>query len=129
MEKEVDIIALCKKLTEMTEQEKCAWKQTSEKNRFKLDLKNGSVEISRIVPDPLDFMKLKRMTYSISLFDISQIRYATYESDDIHDDLYNCFRDLYITIIDVLEKGRRRKIAVLFNELTDSSTDDSEFKK
>ena len=129
MEKEVDIITLSKKLTEMTEQEKCAWKQTSEKNRFKLGMKNGAIEICKIVPDPLDLMKMKRITYSVSLFDKNQIRYATYESDDIQDDLYKCLRELYSTIIDVLEKGRRRKIALLFDELTDASTDDGDEKK
>ena len=129
MKKEVDIITLCNKLTEMTEQEKCTWKQTSEKNRFKLDLTNGAVEISKNVPDPLDFMKLKRVTYTVSLYDANLVRYATYESDVIQDDLYQCLSELYSTIIDVLEKGRRRKIALLFDELTDASTDEDDEKK
>lgn len=125
MEKEIDIITLCNKLNEMTEQEKCAWKQTSEKNRFKLDMTNGAVEISKIVPDPLDFMKMNRITYIVSLYDDNQIRYATYESDVIQDELYKCLRELYSTIIEVLEKGRRRKMALLFEELTDDSNNNS----
>lgn len=125
MEKEINIITLCNKLNEMTEQEKCAWKQTSEKNRFKLDMTNGAVEISKIVPDPLDFMKMNRITYIVSLYDDNQIRYATYESDVIQDELYKCLRELYSTIIEVLEKGRRRKMALLFEELTDDSNNNS----
>ena len=113
----------------MTEQEKCAWKQTSEKNRFKLGMKNGAIEISKIVPDPLDFMKMNNTTYSVSLFDKNQIRYATYESDDIKNDLYKCLKEMYSTIIAVLEKGRRRKIALLFDELTDGSMGNSDGKK
>ncbi len=119
MEKEVDVVTLCNKLTEMTAQEKCDWKLTSEKSRFKLALKNGTVEISKYVPNPFDFLNSKKMIYSVSLFDRNQVRYATYESDNTEEKIFNCFKELYSTICVVLERKKKRKIALLFNELTD----------
>lgn len=116
MEKEVDVITLCKKLTEKTTQEECLWKETSERNRFKLSLKNGAVEIYHFIPSELDVLSSEY--YEISLYDQSQIRYATYKSTNTQSDFFTTFKSLYQSIKTLLEKMRRRKIALLYDEIS-----------
>lgn len=115
MEKEVDIITLCKRLVDLTKQEKCIWKETSENNRFKLGLKNGTVEIFHFNPGPLNIMEPEY--YEVSLFDKGQIRYATYKGMSGQSDSFKTFSALYSEVRNLLEKKRRRKIALLFEEL------------
>ena len=118
MEKEVDIVTLCKKLTERTAQEECSWKETSERSRYKLSMKNGAVEIYHFVPSELDV--LNREYYEVSLFDQAQMRYATYKGVDTQSDSFKTFKSLYQSVWTFLEKKRRRKIALLFDELESS---------
>lgn len=115
MEKEIDVITLCKKLDEMTKQEKCAWKDTSEKNRYKLSLKNGTVEIYHYSPSPIEF--LDQEYYEVSLLDNTQYRYATYKGESTDSVAYKTFSALYKEVRNLLEKRRRRKMALLFDEL------------
>lgn len=115
MEKEVDVITLCKKLDEMTKQEKCAWKDTSENNRYKLSLKNGTVEIYHYSPNPMEF--LEHEYYEVSLLDNTQYRYATYKGESVDSEAYKIFSALYKEVRNLLEKRRRRKMALLFDEL------------
>ena len=115
MEKEVDVITLCKKLNELTKQEKCTWKDTSENNRYKLTLKNGTIEIYHFSPDPMDI--LKHEYYEVSLIDKSLYRYATYKGESENSEMFKIFRILYNEIRNLLEKRRRRKIALLYDEL------------
>lgn len=115
MEKEVDVITLCKKLNELTKQEKCAWRETSENNRFKLSLNNGTVEIFHFSPEPLNI--LEHEYYEVSLLDKTQYRYATYKGDYTDSEEYKIFRALYQEVRNLLEKRRRRKMALLFDEL------------
>ena len=115
MEKEVDVITLCKRLNELTKQEKCSWKETSENNRFKLILKNGTIDIYHFIPDSMDILKLEY--YEVSLSDKSGFRYATYRSVSGDNEGFKTFRALFKEIKELLERNRRRKIAVLFNEL------------
>ena len=118
MEKEVDVITLCKKLNDLTKQEKCAWKETSENNRYKLSLKNGTVEIYHYSPDPMQF--LEREYYEVTLLDNGQYRYATYKGESGDNEAYKIFSTLYKEVRNLLEKKRRRKIALLFDELETS---------
>lgn len=118
MEKEVDVITLCKKLTEKTAQERCAWKETSERNRFKLSLKNGAVEIYHFIPSELDV--LNREYYEVSLFDQAQVRYATYKGIETQSDSFKAFKSLFQSIRAFLERIRRRKIALLYEEINES---------
>jgi hypothetical protein len=113
MEKEVDIITLCKRLIELTKQEMCAWKDTSEKNRYKLSLKNGVIEIYHYPQVQI----LQHEYYEVSLFDKEQIRYATYKGDFPESEKFKTFRTLYNEVYELLERRRRRKIALLFYEL------------
>ena len=115
MEKEVDVITLCKKLDEMTKQEKCAWRDTSENNRFKLSLKNGTIEIYHYSPNPMEF--LEHEYYEVSLLDNTQYRYATYKGESTDSEAYKTFSALYKEVRNLLEKKRRRKMALLFDEL------------
>lgn len=115
MEKEVDVITLCKRLTDLTKQEKCGWKETSETNRYKLALKSGTVEIYHFYPSQFDIMN--KGFYEVSLYDKSQYRYASYRSSNEIEEDYKCFRELYVSILKYLESLRRRKIALLFEEL------------
>lgn len=119
MEKEVDVITLCQKLNELTKQEKCAWKDTSENNRYKLSLKNGTVEIYHYSSDPMDF--LDHDYYEVSLIDNSQYRYASYKGDSVGSVAYNVFSALYEEVRNLLEKRKRRKIALLYDELEKSN--------
>ena len=118
MEKEVDIITLCKKLDELTKQEKCAWRETSENNRFKLSLNNGTIEIFHFLPEPIAILEPEY--YEVSLFDNTQYRYATYKGEAGAGDAYKTFGALYKEVRAFLEKKRRRKMALLFNELESS---------
>ena len=120
MEKEIDVITLCKKLNEMTKQEKCAWKDTSENNRYKLSLKNGTIEIYHYSPNSMEF--LEHEYYEVSLLDNTQYRYATYKGVSVVDETYKVFSALYKEVRKLLEKRRRRKIALLYDEL--EATDD-----
>lgn len=115
MEKEVDVITLCKKLIELTKQEKCAWKETSETNRYKLSLQRGAVEIYHFYPSQFDIMN--KGFYEVSLYDKSQYRYASYRSSNEIEEYYKTFKELYVSIIKYLESLRRRKIALIFEEL------------
>lgn len=117
MEKEVDVITLCKRITELTKQEKCTWRETSENNRYKLSLKNGSVEIHHFKPADIDFLNPEY--YDVSLFDNKGERYASYKALPSDEDRYKVFSNLYIEILKLLETIRRRKIAKLYEELTD----------
>lgn len=118
MEKEVDVLTLCKKLTELTNQEKCTWRDTSENNRYKLSLKNGSVEVHHFKPADIDFVNPEY--YDVSLFDNKGERYATYKAYSTNEDRFKEFSNLYIAILKLLEKIRRRKMALLFEELETS---------
>lgn len=118
MEKEVDVITLCNKLNELTKEEKCAWKETSENNRYKLSLKNGTVEIYHYCPGPLQI--LEHEYYEVSLLDNTQYRYATYKDDSTDSKTYKIFSALYKEVRNLFEKRRRKKIALLFNELETS---------
>ena len=115
MEKEVDVITLSKKLTEQTNLEKCIWKDTSENNRFKLVLKNGSIEIHHFKPSELDFLTPEY--YDISLFDNKGERYAAYKATQTEDNSFKVFSGLYRSVTNLLEKNRRRKMALLLEEL------------
>lgn len=121
MEKEVDVITLCKRVTELTKQEKCIWKETSEKNRFRLNLKNGSIEIHHFKPADIDFMNAEY--YDVSMFDNNGDRYATYRAEQTDSDSFKSFENLYKEVRKLLEKFRRRKMALLFEEL--DITDDN----
>ena len=118
MEKEVDVITLCKKLNELTKQEKCAWKDTSENNRYKLSLRNGTVEIYHFSPEPMEI--LEHEYYEVSLYDNSQYRYATYKDDSADSEAFKIFNALYKEVRNLLERRRRRKIALLFDELEET---------
>lgn len=118
MEKEVDVITLCKKLNELTKQEKCAWKETSENNRYKLSLKNGTIEIFHFSPDPMAI--LEHEYYEVSLLDNGRYRYATYKGESMDSENYKTFSSLYKEVRNLFEKRRRRKIAILFDELETS---------
>lgn len=118
MEREVDVITLCEKLIEMTNQEKCSWKETSEKSRFKLSLTNGSVEIYHFAPSVMDFKSIEY--YDVSLYDGQGIRYATYRATKSENDDFMIFKSLYSSVRILLERFRRRKIALLFDELENS---------
>ena len=115
MEKEVDVITLCKKLVELTNLEICSWRETSENNRYKLSLKNGSIEIHHFRPADIDFLNAEY--YDVSLFDNKAERYATYKATSTDGDRYKVFYNLYTAVLKLLEKIRRRKIALLFEEL------------
>lgn len=121
MEKEVDVITLCKRVTELTKQEKCIWKETSEKNRFRLNLKNGSIEIHHFKPTDIDFVNAEY--YDVSMFDNNGDRYATYRAEQTDSDSFKTFEYLYKEVRKLLEKFRRRKMALLFEEL--DITDDN----
>lgn len=118
MEKEVDVITLCEKLDELTKQERCAWRETSENNRFKLSLKNGSIEIFHFSPEAM--IVLNPEYYEVSLFDNTQYRYATYKGEVGTGVAFKTFGALYKEVRAFLEKKRRRKMALLFNELESS---------
>lgn len=124
MEKEVDVVTLCEKLIIMTTQEKCAWKETSENNRFKLSLSNGDVEIYHFRPTQFDLMNVEY--YELSLFDKAHIRYATYKDSNLQGSQFVIFKSLYQSVRELLEKIRRRKIALLYNELSDSEGENSD---
>lgn len=118
MEKEVDVITLCKRIIDLTNQEKCSWRETSENNRYKLSLKNGAIEIHHFKPADIDFLNPEY--YDVSLFDNKGERYATYKAYSTDEDRFKVFSNLYITILKLLEKIKRRKIALLFEELETS---------
>ena len=114
MVKEVDVITLCQRITELTNQEKCSWRETSENNRYKLNLKNGSIEILHFDPS-IDFMDTEY--YDVSLFDNKGERYATYRGSSKGEEPFKAFYALYSAVRNYLEKIRRRKMALLFTEL------------
>ena len=114
MEREVDVITLCKRITELTNLEKCSWRETSENNRYKLSLQNGSIEILHFHPG-IDFMKTEY--YDVALFDDKGERYATYRANSSDEDSFKVFFRLYTAVKNYLEKIRRRKMALIFEEL------------
>ena len=118
MEKEVDVLSFCKKIEELTLQEKCDWKETSERNRYKLKMKTGAVEIFHYEPNQFDIINLPR--YEMSFFDSSQYRFASYESTNSHSEQYKIFESLYSTVVSFLEKIKQRKIAIMLDELESS---------
>ena len=120
MEKEVDVLTLCKRLIELTKQEKCAWKETSETNRYKLMLKNGAVEVYHFNPSQFDIMN--KSYYEVSLYDKGQYCYATYKGTSEAEEYNKTFRELYILVMKYMETIRRRKIAQLFEELDDETS-------
>ena len=118
MEKEVDVISFCKKIEELTLQERCDWKETSEKSRYKLKMKTGSVEIFHYEPNQFDLINLPR--YEISFYDSGQYRFASYESTNRDSEEYKVFSRLYSTVVNFLEKMKKRKIALLLDEIESS---------
>ena len=118
MEKEIDVITLCKKITELTNHEKCSWKETSENNRFRLILNNGSIEVLYYEPGEMEIFNPEY--YNVALFDDKGERYASYRASNKLDESYTVFADLYKSITSLLEKKKRRKMALLFEELNES---------
>ena len=110
----------------MTTQEKCAWKETSENNRFKLSLSNGDVEIYHFQPTQFDLMNVEY--YEVSLFDKAHVRYATYKDSNLQGGRFVIFKSLYQSVRELLEKIRRRKMALLYNELSDFDGENSNKK-
>lgn len=120
MEKEVDVLTLCKRLIELTKEEKCAWKETSETNRYKLSLKNGAVEIYHFIPPQFDIMN--KSYFEVSLYDKGQYRYATYKGTSEAEEYNKTFRELYVLVLKFMETIRRRKIAQLYEELDEETS-------
>lgn len=116
MEKEIDIITLCERLIELTDQEKCSWKETSENDRYRLRLTSGVVEIHHVKSEILNPLSFE--IYDISLFDSKGERYATYKATS-QEKNYNVYKRLYKSVEDFLEKSIRRKIAFLYDDLKD----------
>lgn len=111
MENEIDIVTLCKKITELTNMEKCSWKETSENCRYKLKLKSGSIEVWR-------GSDVFHDSYGVSLYDEYGERYATYEALELVPDIhFETYRALYNSIIDYFDVVKRRKMAKLLDEL------------
>lgn len=120
MEKEVDVLTLCKRLIELTKEEKCAWKETSETNRYKLNLNNGAIEIYHYIPPQFDIMN--KSYFEVSLYDKGQYRYATYKGTSETEEYNKTFRELYVLVLNFMETIRRRKIAQLFEELEEETS-------
>lgn len=115
MEKEVDVIEFCEKLIELTKEEKCDWRETSETDRYRLNLPSGSVEIKKETPSEFDF--LGKTHYTMYLYDSKRNMFATYDEANSLTDRFKKFSSLYYEIFSMLEKKRRRKISVLFDDL------------
>lgn len=114
MEKEIDVLTLCNKITEQTKMENCDWKETSERNRYRLSLKNGSVEILHFEPSEFDIVNPEY--YDVLLFDNKGERYATYRAQSTQKS-FTVFSQLFTEVKNLQEKKRRRKMALLYDEL------------
>ena len=115
MEKEVDVITLCKKLTEKTAQEMCAWKETSLISLLRFTASTAPLTISDGALSP---PIASRATIVNSL--IRNPFHATYKSIETQSDYFKAFKSLYQSIRAFLERIRRRKIALLYEEINES---------
>ena len=124
MEKEVDVIVLCQKLIELTKEEKCDWRETSEKDRYRLNLPSGSIEINAVFPSEFDF--LSKTHYVIYLYDNKRNMFASYDESNSISERFKVFSELYHEIVEILESKKRRKISVLFDDLVSTSYEHTE---
>ena len=76
---------------------------------------NGSIEISHYNSGPLDVFDPEH--YDVSLFDTLGERYATYMSVSKEEEEFRVFCKLFKAVNDYLERIRRRKMALIYNEL------------
>lgn len=121
MEKEVDVIVLCQKLIELTKEEKCDWRETSETDRYRLNLPSGSVEINAVFPSEFDL--LNKTHYAVYLYDSKRNMFASYDEYSSISERFKIFSKLYHEIVELLESKKRRKISVLFNDLVSSTNE------
>lgn len=124
MEKEVDVLVFCQKLIDLTKEEKCNWRETSENNRYRLDLPSGSVEVKAEFPSEFDF--LNKTHYAMFLYDVKRNMFASYDEIDSSSERFKSFSELFHSIIWMLERKRRRKISVLFDDLVSSTGEETE---
>lgn len=124
MEKEVDVVVLCQKLVELTKEEKCDWRETSETDRYRLNLPSGSIEINAVFPSEFDF--LGKTHYIIYLYDVKRNMFASYDESNSVSERFKIFSELYHEIVEMLESKKRRKISVLFDDLVSTSDEHKE---
>lgn len=124
MEKEVDVIVLCQKLIELTKEEKCDWRETSETDRYRLNLPSGSIEINTVFPSEFDF--LSKTHYTVYLYDIKRNMFASYDESNSISERYKIFSELYREIVEMLECKKRRKISVLYDDLLSSTNENKQ---
>lgn len=121
MEKEVDVVVLCQKLIELTKEEKCDWRETSETDRYRLNLPSGSVEINAVFPSEFDL--LNKTHYAVYLYDSKRNMFASYDEYSSISERFKIFSELYHAIVEMLESKKRRKISILFDDLVSSTNE------
>lgn len=111
----VDIISFCRILTDLTNKDKCNWKQTEHTSRDRLDFESGYIEITQYVESD----KSKKF-YRIDVYsddDMQYMPFEAYKGDDVEP--YKVFGDLYKAIWSYYERSRSKKIDAFYYEIMD----------
>ncbi len=111
----VDIVSFCKVLTDLTNKDKCMWRQTAHTSRDRLDFKTGYMEIT-LYQESGD----RKKCYCIDLYSDDDMQYMPFTAEKGDDEIeYKVFGDLYKAIWSYYERSRSKKIDAFYNEIMD----------
>lgn len=118
MSHNIDIISFCKILTDLTNKNKCNWKQTSHAFRDRLDFSTGYLEITQYKESE----EIKK-SYAIDFYSNDGVQYVPYVAEKgIDVELYVAFGDLYKAIWLYYERIRNEKISSFLDEIMEQTS-------
>ena len=114
----IDIVSFCKVLTDLTNKDKCAWRQTAHTSRDRLDFKTGYMEITLYQAG-----KYRKKCYCIDIYSDDDMQYMPFSAEKDEDVIeYKVFGDLYKSIWAYYERSRSKKIVSFFDEIMEQTS-------
>lgn len=109
----IDIVSFCKILTDLTNKDKCHWKQTPQISRDRLEVESGYIDITL-------FEEPEKKYYSIEMFPNNNEQCVPFVAIKGIDEVeFKVYGDLYKSIWDYYTRIRNKQLNVFYNEIMD----------
>lgn len=114
----IDIVSFCKVLTDLTNKDKCMWRQTAHTSRDRLDFKTGYMEIT-LYQASVD----RKKCYCIDIYSDDDMPYMPFTAEKGDDEIaFKVFGDLYKSIWAYYERSRGKKLVSFYNEIMEQTS-------
>ena len=118
MTEKIDILSCCRILKDLTNKDKCCWKQTEHISRDRLEFETGCVEIT-LYQESED----RKKCYWIDIYSDDDMQYMPYIAEKgINEESYKVFGDLYKAIWSYYERSRSLKLTSFYNEIMEKTS-------